>query len=179
MKIAKEWNKMDIINRLNHVLEEVKKGQYGVANIPTKLTGLDMEIGEIVDYYTSSNDCVKEYVHKSITEDMSWQLMCYGIRMATFSLRCSCQKHFDNGLSAIGMTLGKLDLRELLIVLPLYCDVQKKNNLSFDKLLDKKDDLSYFLEEFINRDESNKTLECMGYVLEYDENNVPTYRRTW
>jgi len=38
---------------------------------------------------------------------------------------------------------------------------------------------SSFHKEFLDRDEDDKTLECMGYVLANDENNNPVYQRTW
>ena len=61
----------------------------------------------------------------------------------------------------------------------LYCDVQKKHGLSFDEILRQNNDFSSVLRDFINRNEKDKSLECMGYVLEVDENNNPIYRRTW
>jgi len=170
---------MDIIYKLNMVIEEVKKGHYGVMNIPLQLTDTDLLIDEIIEMYKNMNKEEKGELKKSISMDTAWQLLCYAIRMATYSLRLLSQKCFTNGLFAMSITLGILDERELLIVMPLYYDVQKKNSLSFDELLKRNDDFSIFLDVFINRKEEDKTLECMGYILENDENNNPIYRRTW
>jgi hypothetical protein len=38
---------------------------------------------------------------------------------------------------------------------------------------------SKFIEDFIKREENDKSLESMGYVLEEDESNNPVYKRTW
>ena len=89
------------------------------------------------------------------------------------------QRYFTNGLLAISMTIGVLDLRDLLVVLPLYCDVQKKNNLSFDAILKQDYKFTPILRDFINRDEIDKSLKCMGYFLEIDANGNSTYQRAW
>ena len=110
---------------------------------------------------------------------MAWLLLSFGIRMATYSLRLENQRYFTNGLLAISLTVEVLDKRELLIILPLYFDVQSKTNLSFDEILEKNNEFSFILKNFNNRDEKDKSLECMGYVLDFDENNNPIYQRTW
>ena len=110
---------------------------------------------------------------------MAWHLLRFGIAMATYSLRLSEQRYFTNGLLAISMTLEKMDIRDILVVLPLYCDAQKKTGLSFDEILKQSNAFAATLKSFISRDEKNRSLGCMGYILEVDENNTPTYKRTW
>jgi len=170
---------MDIIISLTSVLEELKKSKYIVKSIPVQLLETDKKINEILDYCINTSLYEIAQIHKLITIDMAWLLLGFGIRMATYSLRLSNQKYFTNGLFAISMTLGILDIRDILVVLPLYCDAQKKNKLSFKEILKQNNEFSSILEAFINRDEKDKSLECMGYVIEIDENSNPTYQRIW
>jgi len=170
---------MDVIKKLESALEELKNSQYAVIDIPVQLSDMDEKMNEILDYCVGIGQGEQDQIRKSVTVEMAWLLLCFGIRMATYSLRLSSQKYFANGLFALGMTLGVLDRRELLLILPLYCDVQKKNGLSFNEILRQNNDFTPVLKDFINRDEKDKSLECMGYTLEIDENNNPTYQRTW
>ena len=140
---------------------------------------MDKIVNEVLNYYISISQDEQDRIHKLITVEMAWLLLCFGIRMATYSLRLSNQKYFTNGLFAIGMTLGILDRRELLLILPLYYDAQKKNGLSFDEILKQKNEFASMLEDFFKRNEKDKTLECMGYDLKVDENNNPIYLRIW
>jgi hypothetical protein len=169
---------MDVIKQLEVLLEK-SKNSYAVNAIPVQLTSLDYEINEIIDYSLSISHAEQVCIRESITVDMAWLLLCFGIRMATYALRFSSQRYFSNGLFAISMTVGVLDSREALVVLPLYCDVQKKKNLYFEEMFNLNNEFATLLKDFSNRDAKDKSLECMGYSLEIDENNTPTYQRTW
>jgi len=170
---------MDIICKLGAIFAESKVTLYAAMDIPVQLSEIDKKVNEIIDYYACISQDEQDKIHKSVTVEMAWFLLCFGIRMATYSLRLSSQKYFTNGLLAIGATWGILDRRELLIILPLYNDAQKKKGLSFDEILKKQNEFTSVLKEFNNRDENEKTLECMGYTIELDEDNNQTYRRTW
>ena len=122
-------------------------------------------INTILDYYIDINQDERNRIRESITIEMAWLLLCFGIRMATYSLRLSDQKYFTNGLLAISMMVGILGKREILLILPLYYDAQKKNAFSFAGLIKQNSSFTSLLEEFLIRDEIDKSLECMGYVL--------------
>ena len=170
---------MDVIKKLESALDDLKKIHYVVKDIPIQFSELDLKINEIIGYCIGSNQDVQDRIRKAVTVEIAWLLLCFGIRMATYSLRLSNQKYFTNGLFAIGMTLGILDRRELLLILPLYYDVHKKNNLSYNEIFKQNKSFTSVLKEYINRDEKDKSLESMGYVIEVDKNNNPTYQRTW
>lgn len=170
---------MDIIQELSFVLKETKDNEYNVNFLPTNMMKIDRETNEIIDYYKNINKEEQNRLCTFITVDLAWVLLCFAIRMATYSLRLSSQKYFTNGLYALSMTLGKLDKRELLVVLPLYYEVQKRNSWSFNEFLKQNDDFSSMLSNFICRREEDKSLECMGYILEVDENNNKVFRRSW
>ena len=170
---------MDIINNINFILQKSQAEQYGVKNISIQLSETDEKINTIIDYCKNIKMEEKDKIRKLMTTEMAWLLLCFGIRMATYSLRLSNQDYFINGLIAISMTLGILDQRELLVVLSLYCDVQKKCKLSFDQILKRHDEFSFLLKSFNNREEKDKSIECMGYILALDENDNPTYQKTW
>ena len=165
---------------LTSILEESKNNPYTVKKVPVQLSEADEKINEILDCYITLSQDEQDQINKSVTYEMARLLLVrFGIRMATYALRLVNQQYFTNGLVAIGMTLRVMDIRDILVILPLFCDAQKKNNLSFDGILNQNNELSSVLEDFINRDEKDKSLECMGYTLATDENNKPIYQRTW
>ena len=179
---------MCIVDKLNIAINAVKKdinnekikSQYIQNYIPESLSKADIIFNEIIDDYLLLAKDEKDNIKNFITEEMANYLLGFGIRMATYSLRLSNKKYFINGLFALSIVVGILyDLRDLLVILPLYCDVQKKNNFSFNEILMQNDEFSLVLKEFIERDEKDKTIKCMGYILETDENNNQTYKRTW
>ena len=170
---------MDVIVLLNDILKESIYSEYSIKNISIEISKIDNKINDIIDYWTKVSQWENENIQKTISIDIAWLLLCFGIRMATYSLRLSSQKLFTNGLFAISMTSSVIEKRELLVVLPLYCDVYNKKKLSFNEILKQHNKFSIILEEFINRDDKDKSLECMGYTLKVDQNNVPTYYRTW
>lgn len=114
-----------------------------------------------------------------ISTDIAWLLLCFAINMATYSLRLSEQKYFSNGLIALGMVLGNLDRREIMVVMPLYYNVSKQKKLSFEKVLNLNDEFAALVKNFLSRNEEDKTLESMGYILVKDENSNLIYQRTW
>jgi len=179
---------MCIVEKLNIAINNVKeetnngkrKSQYVQNYVPEKLSKADILFNELVDDYLLLTNEEKDNIKKLVTEEMAYYLLGFGIRMATYSLRLSNKKYFINGLFALSIIVGILyDLRDLLVILPLYCDVQKKNNFSFSEILRQNDEFSSVLKEFIKRDEKDKTLECMGYILGMDEGNNQIYKRTW
>jgi hypothetical protein len=170
---------MDIVEQWESVLEKLQDNQYVVKDVPIQLSEIDREINETFDSFSRIDQDGQSLICQRVTVEMAWLFLCFGIRMATYALRLSSQKYFTNGLLAIGMTLGMLDEREMLVILPLYCDVQKKTGLSFDEVLKRNNAFSSVLKNFMNRDEKDRSLECMGYILEIDENDNPTYQRTW
>jgi hypothetical protein len=61
----------------------------------------------------------------------------------------------------------------------LFYDAHNRKNLSFADITRSEDKFKLFTEEFLSREESNKTLESMGYIFTKDENGNPIYKRTW
>jgi len=170
---------VNIIEEINLILEKWEDLQYSVRGIPSRPLKTDEKISEIVNCYTTMRRDEQKKINKNTTVDMAWLLYCFGIRMATYSLRLSDQKYFTDGLSAIAMGLGVLDTRDIWVILPLFCDAQKKNDLSFDEILERDDEFASELKDFLNRDDEYKTLKCMGYVLGIGENGLLEYQRTW
>lgn len=153
--------------------------QYGVRNVPETLSNIDVRINDIIDDYLQLGNQEKSNVESAITSEIAWLLLCFAIRMATYSLRFSSQRYVTNGLQALGMTIGVLDEREVLVVLVLYSDAKGKTGLSFKSVLERESVFSTLLENFISRSEHDKSLSSMGYVLKADEKNNLTYIRTW
>ena len=158
---------------------EKTKGQSVLSKVPNQISKADLLFNDVLDKYMMISKTGKEDVKKFITVETAWYLLGFGIRMATYSLRLSDQRYFTNGLMALSIVVKKLDQREILLILPLYYDVHKKHNLSFHSSLVYNDEFSVMLEDFLYRDEVDKTIECMGYVLSEDENDNPFYERTW
>ncbi len=171
---------MNIIKEIEITLDEAKNsGEYWEKNIPSSMMRMDIELNKIIENYVTLSKEEKKIVYNDISTDIAWSLLCFAMNMATYSLRFSEQRYFTNGLLALGMILSILDQREILLIMPLYYDVSKRNKLSFEKIIAQNDDFTDFVKKFLNRKEEDKTLECMGYILTKDENNNLIYKRTW
>ncbi|MDR2157095.1 MAG: hypothetical protein LBO81_04890 [Clostridiales Family XIII bacterium] len=171
---------MHIISELKLNLKKAKdNGEYWMKDIPGSMLKMDIELNRITAAYVSLSKEDKLSVCNGISIDIAWLLLCFAINMATYSLRSSNQQYFSNGLTALSMVLGVLDQREILLIMPLYYDVHKRRGLSFESVLNCNDAFSKLVRSFLNRDENDKILECMGYTLIIDENNNPTYQRNW
>lgn len=171
---------MNILKELEITLKEAKdSGEYWEKGAPSSMMKMDIELNRIIVEYNLLSNEEKKSVCKGISTDIAWLLLCFAINMATYSLRFSEQKYFSNGLTALGMVLGILDQREIILIMPLYYDVHKRERLSFERVLNHNDEFASFVKNFLNRNEEDKTLESMGYILTADENNNPIFQRTW
>ena len=174
-----------IVNMLNDAVNSAKSemlrggsDQYSLHGVPAQLSVLDNAFNKTIIEYKQLSEHDKDEVQKLITIKIADLLLGFGERFATYSLRLSSQEYFTNGLIALSVTLKVQDTRELLRVLSLYCDVQKKRNLSFSEVLEQGNEFSSFLKQFINREKKDKTIECMRYVIKYDD-DTPTYYDTF
>jgi len=102
---------MDVIVLLNDILKESIYSEYSIKNISIEISKIDNKINDIIDYWTKVSQWENENIQKTISIDIAWLLLCFGIRMATYSLRLSSQKLFTNGLFAIGMTSSVIEKR--------------------------------------------------------------------
>lgn len=171
---------MNILKELEIIMKEAKEsGEYCEKGVPSSMMKTDVELNRVIDDYILLSKEERKSVCKSVSIDIAWLLLCFAIKMATYSLRLSEQRYFSNGLTALGIVLGIMDQREILLIIPLYYDASKQKGLSFAKILNQNDEFSAFVRSFLSRNEDDKTLECMGYKLVLDENNNPIYQRTW
>ncbi|MCL1799490.1 MAG: hypothetical protein FWG23_07120 [Eggerthellaceae bacterium] len=170
---------MDIAKRLRLILRESENEQYGPEVISTQMSETDKRINEVMHYCDTMSKEERKEARSSITIDIAQLLLCFGARMATYSLRLSEEKCLTYGLSAIDMAFEVLDIRDIWVVLVLYCDVQKRSGFSLDGIFDRGGEFTHELKNFIHRKDEFKTLECMGYSLEVDENDLLIYRRAW
>lgn len=167
---------MSIIINLESILSKVKEIGYWKLAIPSKL---DYEILKNIESYRKLIKSEKDILKNDMTIEATRLLLYFSERMATFALRSNDQNIFNNGLYALDVTCGKLDLSEILINLSLYYDVTKKNSLTFDEFIKSKEDLTGILLSFLGRKDDDKSIESMGYVVEADEMNQLIYKRTW
>lgn len=171
---------MNILKELEITLKEAKdSGEYCEKGVPASMMKMDIALNRIIGDYILLSKEEKKLVCNGISTNIAWLLLCFAINMATYSLRFSEQKYFSSGLTALGMVLGILDQREIILIMPLYYDVHKRKGLSFEEILKQNDEFATFVRNFLSRNEEDKTLECMGYILTTDENNNPIYQRTW
>ena len=171
---------MNILKELKVTLKKAKgSGEYWEKGVPSSMMKMDIELNRIIGEYILLSKEDKKSVCNGVSTDIAWLLLCFAINMATYSLRFSEQKYFSNGLTALSMVLGILDQREIILIMSLYYDVHKRNMLSFEKILNQSEGFATFVKNFLSRNENDKTLECMGYILTIDENNNPVYQRTW
>lgn len=171
---------MDIAGEFDRIAKKARDSKdYLAPGVPEIMTKIDVQLNEILEDYMALPKEKKDLAKVRISTDGAWTLLAFAENMATYSLRLSNQKLFSNGLLALDIAKSSLDSREIMVILPLYCDIHKRKGLRFDSILSEGDSFSSFLKEFLDRDEDDKTLESMGYVLANDENNNPVYERTW
>jgi hypothetical protein len=168
-----------IIERLESVLKELQNNINITSEIPAQLTDTDEKMNNIICSFINTSRAEQDQIRNHVKIDIAWLLLGYGMRMATYAMRLCNQKYFANGLIALSMTFGVLDSREILVLLSLYYDVHKNRYLSFDELSCFNEDFTLFLKKFLERDEKDKSIECMGYVLAKDKNKNLIYHRTW
>jgi len=171
---------MDIIEKLNIITQRITiDKEYLAPGFPEIMTDVDIELNKLVREYLLIPTEERDNVKSSISIDNAWLLLAFSEDMATYALRQSEQELFSNGLTALSMVYGILDAREIMVIMVLYCDVNKRIGLSFESIINEGGDFGRFIEGFINRDESDKSLESMGYTLEKDEQNNLLYQRAW
>jgi len=171
---------MDVIGKLDIILQKINTDkEYFKPSIPETMKDIDIELNKFVKEYMLLSQDEREIIKLYISTDYAWVLLIFAENMATYALRLSEQELFSNGLTALSMVYGVLDAREIMVIMALYCDVHKKRGLIFDRIVNDAGDFSKFVEDFLKRDESDKSLESMGYVLTKNENNSPIYKRTW
>lgn len=167
---------MDIIKNLETVSIAVDHIGYWNMEIPSQA---DDEISKNIEYFRKIAKSEKDKIKNNVSEDIAWLLLSFSERMATLSLRTCDQNIFCNGMFALDIAYGKLDSREILIIMSLYFDVSVKNRLSFDEILKQKEPISETIQLFLNREEEDKKISAMGYIIENDKMNQPAYKRTW
>lgn len=152
---------------------------YYKKGVPSIMSVIDVEINTIMNNCKLiSKDKVK-ILQQKITSDIGWLLLSFAENMASYSLRTSKQELFTNGLLALSLIFDTIDWREIILIMTLFYDVHKRIGLSFEGNTYFESRYNLFLEEFLNREESNKTIESMGYILMEDENANLTYQRIW
>lgn len=171
---------MNNVKQLYDLLKIIEnEDDYCEEYVPESIKETDIKLNKLIENYSILSIEEKNIVRNSLSIKNAWILLCFSINMATYALRLSKERYFINGLTALAMIIGILDIREIILVMPLFYDVSKKNNFSFTKILAQQDSFSDFVKLFLNRREEDKSLECMGYILTRDKNNNLFYKRTW
>lgn len=171
---------MKIIEELDNILCKAKEnGEYLRKDLPSTMMAMDKEINITVESYSKLTEERKIKIEKMISIDIAWLLLCFAINMATYSLRLTEQEYFTNGLTALRIVFRMFDEREIILIMSLYYDVHKRTGLSFEKTLNYNDEFTSFISKFLRRNEDEKSLKAMGYILMKDENNNLIYQRTW
>jgi len=165
---------------IENIIEKAKcNGEFLEKSIPFVMMEMDIELNKVINEILILTAEEKNTLSNEITVESAWTLLNFAMNMATYALRTSEQRYFTNGLIALELVLNILDKREILILMPLYYDLFKRHNMSFEVILNQNNKFSDFVKAFIDRDDENKTLECMGFILSKDKNENITYVRTW
>lgn len=121
-----------------------------------------MDIINCIKKYKSLSNDEQLNFQNSVNTDIARLLLYFSERMATLSLRTNDQDVFLIGLLALDMIDGREDIREILLIMPLYYDVSKQNKLSFDKVLNQNDEFATFVKDFLSRNEDEKNIRVYG-----------------
>jgi len=144
--------------------------------IPIEMSITDIDINNVIERYLLLSKKEKSKVR--ISDDIAGLMLGFGDNMATYALRLGEQKYFTHGLIALGWA-SKIDVRDVLVVLAAYWDVHKRKKLSFQTAIEQCDEkFSIVLQQFIAREEADKSLECMELELIGEGDNIQ-YKYRW
>lgn len=167
---------MRVIDRLETIfIEAMDCGEYSINNIPLLMMKMDADLSVVIQQFSKLPPQEQEVICSYITNEIAWMLLGYAVRMATYALRLADQQVFDNGLTALRMTLGVVGSREILRILSLYYDVHKRKGLHIQNQSVEEDEFSIMVYDFWNRCKSDKSLHAMGYKLGRDDNKNLMY----
>jgi len=171
---------MSIFDELKLILRDLENdNEYYKKGIPSTMSKVDVELNRIMHECKLISEEEIETLRENISIDIGWLLLSFAENMATYSLRTSKQDFFTNGLFALSLIFDTIDWREIILIMALFYDVHKRTGLSFEEIARPEDKFKVFIEEFLDREEDNKSLEAMGYILTKDEDGNPIYQRTW
>lgn len=167
---------MNTQKKLENILEDVREIGYWKLPIPSKT---DASIREIIKLYRKANGVERNKAKSDLSDGVAKLLIFFSERMATYALRTGSQEVFDDGLMALEIVYGFVDLAEILVCFSLYYDVSQKHGLSFKTFEGTEVSIREALKGFLSRVEQDKSLEAMGYSILIDDSNQPTYKRNW
>lgn len=140
--------------------------------------------GEIIALLSQviAEDRVAEFAHQ-LLEQQGLVLRVFGERMASAAVRNKDPALLKTAAIGFLLDVSYSDVRDVLIVLPLFCDAIKRlklNAKSFCKSVRAitGEQLASPLEKFLKRKEQDKSLEAMGYIASADADGF-RYVRTW
>lgn len=162
--------------KLDEIFERVMEIGYWKLPIPSDV---DYDIIDCIKSYQTLAKDMKTSFRNDVTNDIARLLLYFSERMATLSLRTKEQNIFEIGLFALDAINGKIDIREIQVILSLYHDAHIKNKLTFDEIIKQKESIAEMLQSFLNRKNEDKSINAMGYFIETNEANQVTYKRTW
>lgn len=167
---------MSIVTKLDEIFKRVMELGYWKLPIPSDI---DNDIINCIESYQTLSKEMKASFRSDVTNDIARLLLYFSERMATLSLRTKEQNIFQTGLFALDAINGRIDIREILVILSLYHDVYIKNKLTFDEIIKQEESISEMVQSFLNRKDEDKSLNAMGYIIETNKANQVTYKRTW
>lgn len=171
---------MNVLEEFKIILRNLENSnEYYKKGVPRTMSKVDVELNRIMSGCKLLSEEDIETLRKDISTDIGWLLLSFSENMATYSLRSSKQEFLTNGLLALCLIFDTIDWREIILIMSLFYDVHKRIGLSFKEIIHSEDKFKIFVEEFLSREENNKTLESMGYILTKDESDNLIYQRTW
>ena len=171
---------MTIIKELNLIIDNSKiSGEYWEKGIPAQMMTTEIELNKTMEKYGLFSKEDRKLICDEISNEVAWLLLSFATNMATYALRHLNQIIYNNGILALEIIFGILDQREILIILSLYYDISNRTNLSVSYDLIQNKDFECFIKKFLSRNQIDKSLESMGYILIKDENDNLTYCRKW
>ncbi len=157
-----------IIENLEEIQKRVFQKNSKNMIVPILMDEEDEKINKVLDNFNPD----KESENLKVSIEIAWLLMGFGFNMATYSLRTGNQRYFTNGLNAIEIASQSIDSRDAMRLLPLYWDVFKQKELSFEPIISQNTEFSKTLQKFLNREEADKTLKSMSFMLIGEGENI-------
>jgi hypothetical protein len=168
-----------VLNKVDGLKASVNVGA-GLLPIPSKL---DDETAAVIKRFVAVASPERKEIASLFTREHTDVLLGFAERMASLAVRLNRGDLIEQGLAAVVLERGMLDVREDMLVLAPLCDSAERLGLDARTLFRAAASLlpgglSKVVAEFPDRPARSRGLEAMGYLVSSDGDGF-RYRRTW
>lgn len=170
---------MTEIDNIIEFLGSEKIHGYGPTPIPSKI---DEDICMLLEAMFRAEVPIRTAITARMKELHGFAMKAFAIRMAAYALRTNQSSFLRQGLLALAIAFHLIDPRDVIPIFTLIYRSAQKMGLDPNDLFMTTEasdpEFQLQLDAFLAREDTDKSIECMGYVESKDKDGF-RYRRTW